>query len=249
MNQNNAIGCIAVIAVSFLLHSMNPLHADQEPQRSLAEMLNRSEFVADGQVSAIELVATEETPYPNQAPVVRSKYRASFLVSRIVKGKFVDKKPMSLVYLEYWHTDDKRFRGTISPKLSVGDQFRLFGETMTVGQDGVTTVNLHTANSLRPEALGDKNESSAPSSKIEVPPNNRESTPAPKPSPVVQPPTPKAPEAKPTVPTEKPQSAVPVSPSPSPTAAESKSTTWSWIIGTILLLVVAGGILFKLRRK
>lgn len=38
-------------------------------------------------------------------------------------------------------------------------------------------------------------------------------------------------------------------PSPSPTAAETKSTPWPWIIGAILLLVVAGGILLKLRRK
>lgn len=38
-------------------------------------------------------------------------------------------------------------------------------------------------------------------------------------------------------------------PSPSPTAAETKSTPWPWIIGSLLLLAVAGGVLLKLRRK
>jgi hypothetical protein len=36
---------------------------------------------------------------------------------------------------------------------------------------------------------------------------------------------------------------------PSSPTAESKSTPWPWIIGAILLLAVAGGILLKLRRK
>lgn len=37
--------------------------------------------------------------------------------------------------------------------------------------------------------------------------------------------------------------------SPTPATVETKSTPWPWIIGAILLLAVAGGILFKLRRK
>lgn len=62
-------------------------------------------------------------------------------------------------------------------------------------------------------------------------------------------------ENKPTAPsTPVPPTATPVqqselAPSPSSTAAESKSTPWSWIIGAILLLAVAGGVLFKLLRK
>lgn len=51
------------------------------------------------------------------------------------------------------------------------------------------------------------------------------------------------------VPTEKPQSPVPATPSQSLTATDTKSTPWPWIIGAILLLAVAGGILFKFRRK
>lgn len=38
-------------------------------------------------------------------------------------------------------------------------------------------------------------------------------------------------------------------PSPSPTVAKTKPTPWPWIVGAILLLAVAGGILLKLRRK
>lgn len=36
---------------------------------------------------------------------------------------------------------------------------------------------------------------------------------------------------------------------PLPSLAETKSSPWQWIISAILLLAVAGGILFKLRRK
>ncbi|MBV6499543.1 MAG: hypothetical protein CJBNEKGG_02000 [Prosthecobacter sp.] len=214
MIQNNTIGCIAVVAVLFLLQSMSPLHADQEPPRSLAEMLNRSEFVADGQVSEIKLIATEETPYPNQQPLVRKKYRASFLVNKLVKGRLGDQETVGLVNLEYWQTEDRRFRGSLPPKLSVGDQFRLFGETVTVGQGGLITIDLHTSNAVRPEALGGQNESvAAPSDKIESPPESREASPASKTLPVVKPPATnnKAPEAKPTptTPLEEPPSSTP----------------------------------------
>lgn len=51
------------------------------------------------------------------------------------------------------------------------------------------------------------------------------------------------------VPTEKPQPLVPATPTKSTMTTETNSTPWPWIIGAILLLAVAGGILFKLQRK
>lgn len=51
------------------------------------------------------------------------------------------------------------------------------------------------------------------------------------------------------VPTEKPEPSVLATPTQSPMTAEPKSTPWPQIVGAILLLAVAGGILLKLRRK
>lgn len=51
------------------------------------------------------------------------------------------------------------------------------------------------------------------------------------------------------VPTEKPQSSVPATPPQSPMTAETKSSPWPWIIGAILFLAIAGGILLKLQLK
>jgi hypothetical protein len=50
-------------------------------------------------------------------------------------------------------------------------------------------------------------------------------------------------------PVQQPKSTPPETPSPSPTVAEAKSFPWPWIIGSILVLAIAGGILLKLRRK
>jgi hypothetical protein len=50
-------------------------------------------------------------------------------------------------------------------------------------------------------------------------------------------------------PLQQPKSTPTETPSPSTTVAESKSSSWPWIIGAILLLVVAGGIVLYLRRK
>ena len=51
------------------------------------------------------------------------------------------------------------------------------------------------------------------------------------------------------VPIEKPQSSVSATPPQSPMTAETKSFPWPWIIGAILFLAIAFGILLKLRLK
>jgi hypothetical protein len=51
------------------------------------------------------------------------------------------------------------------------------------------------------------------------------------------------------VPSEKQQSSVRETPTESQSTAETKSSPWPWIIGAIILLAVASGVLLKLRRK
>jgi hypothetical protein len=231
-----------IVAAIFALQIvMNPISAAQEPLRSLMEMESRSELIADGKVTDIRLIETEKIPHPYGSPVVREKYRASFQVEKLIKGSLGNQGATGLVYLEYWQTDDKRFRGGSPPKISLGDEFRLFGETVNLRPDGGTTVNIHTTSAVRPEAFDSPSSTQSPKSLSDTgaTPTQRSNTA------LLELGRTSVPEA--VIPVQQTKYSTQVTPS-AKAATEPKSAPWPWVLG-LLLLAVFGGVWWKFLRK
>ena len=120
---------------------------------------------------------------------------------------------------------------------------KFLGEKAIVGEDFVTSIGAAELASKYGVKIDPRTYQQALAEEMSASPSTEQT----KPSPIATQVTHVPPTASPM---QQPKSLSPDIPSPSTTVAESKSTTWPWIIGAILLLAAAGGIvLYLLRRK
>lgn len=117
---------------------------------------------------------------------------------------------------------------------------KFLGEKAIVGEDVVTSIGAAELASKYGVKIDPRTYQQALAEEMSASPSTEQT----KPSPIATQVTPVPPTARPM---QLPKTSPPDTPSQS--VEETKSTPWPWIIGAILLLVVAGGILLKLLRK
>lgn len=213
-----------IVLAAFLLFSDSAqLLANKDRLRTVDEMQISSLVVLDGTVTKVERIQSVETPVTDQRPLIREKFRASFLINAQIKGSAIVGPSTKEIVLRYWIVNDERYRGDVKPLLKVGDKFRLYADKVEKADDASLEVAILTSNAIRPEAFGKP----VNSSEVQSLQNN---------SPIVQPPAlNEAAESK----TIAPKTS---SPSEEPTS----SMPWSIIV---VLIVAALGLLWLLLKR
>lgn len=129
--------------------------ANKERPYSVAEMQEKSAIIADGEITRIIQIESEQTPHPDGKPIISTKYKATFNLRKSVKGVVLrDERRLDHITLVYWQVLDARFKGDVIPELKIGDKFRLYADSVIQDESGDLTVATFTANSIRPEAFG-----------------------------------------------------------------------------------------------
>jgi len=133
--------------------------SDSEGFVNLQEMLFRSTFVADGEIMTVVALTSETKASPSALPIVRTKYRASFRIDKVVKGVLPDDKTeATTLKLVYSRTNIRNHKSKSEeiPELKEGDRFRLFSNNkLATDEEGELTVFVGTPNQIRPEGYSE----------------------------------------------------------------------------------------------